>query len=792
MSSQVFRSAYTAAQIEASIGKTPRINAGNRTWEIWDIATGAYVDTGVSIDTELFVDSTLTEAGYAADAKVTGDKISDLKSALENAVNGSEIEMIDSPAFEQGSINSSYGSNVVSSTRIRSVYFKVGNIARFVAESGYKFMVYLYTTASYSDYVGTYNGKTISKDAKWLTGGLYLGNIDTNYYCKIVFAYENDAEIGVSAAENIKTWLYTDKNLGSDGVPADAKETGKKLTELQKSSVYGGMPLIKSTVNVVRYYASSGAWVSGNYSAMIPVSAGDTIDIIAGDHSNTIAFLRSFDPSQPVDYSEAEGWTTSITISAGAGMAMTAPSDAAYLYIRLGGAQTWLPERLTINGYDYAHSIFDNIAGLNEYNTYLLKSYAGFNKEETTTNGITYSITNGILHVSGTATANAFIRLEGDTDRFPAWVRPGLCYARITKDHDDMTKYQLRGYTDATTSTPFCSTAESIVVEIPDLNNYAGVISRFYVPKGETVDNTVQVEILSAVPNIDITQNASVSAPTKLRIMQYNIGKFNMGDGLTEEGYGQFITDENYNTVLNNYKCILGDVQADIIGIEEFEDEMGVPGIGMVSFNDVLFDGLYPQGYDDSQVEIISHKAVKVKHGFQKASRKTITTAYTYIDPVSGETTASITTHPIYGHTKVDGKKIGFVVDAFPVTDAEDTAEKAAAKKKAAYSAAVDLLADDEIAFIICDANASPAIDGGTLDEIINEILTPAGYASAMGSYFPYQHTYKSEDTLEEKTLDNIFYKTDRILLSNFTVLWDEWSNLASDHVPVYADFLII
>lgn len=68
----IFHSQYTAAQIEASIGKTPRIKASTRTWEIWDIASGAYVDTGVSIDTQLFVDDTLTNAGYAADAKVTG------------------------------------------------------------------------------------------------------------------------------------------------------------------------------------------------------------------------------------------------------------------------------------------------------------------------------------------------------------------------------------------------------------------------------------------------------------------------------------------------------------------------------------------------------------------------------------------------------------------------------------------------------------------------------------------------------------------------------------------------
>ena len=82
----IFHSQYTAAQIEASIGKTPRIKASTRTWEIWDIATSAYVDTGVSIDTQLFVDPNLTEAGYAADAKVVGDNFRDTIESVECAV----------------------------------------------------------------------------------------------------------------------------------------------------------------------------------------------------------------------------------------------------------------------------------------------------------------------------------------------------------------------------------------------------------------------------------------------------------------------------------------------------------------------------------------------------------------------------------------------------------------------------------------------------------------------------------------------------------------------------------
>ena len=49
MSLPVYHSQYTAAQIEASIGKSPRINTTTGTWEVWSISTSSYVDTGVQI-----------------------------------------------------------------------------------------------------------------------------------------------------------------------------------------------------------------------------------------------------------------------------------------------------------------------------------------------------------------------------------------------------------------------------------------------------------------------------------------------------------------------------------------------------------------------------------------------------------------------------------------------------------------------------------------------------------------------------------------------------------------------
>lgn len=80
MSNPIFHSAYTAAQIEASIGKSPRVGSDGY-WEVWDIATSAYVSTsiGAGVNPPVVVDTVSdmtnhgavyiyngTEAGYTA------------------------------------------------------------------------------------------------------------------------------------------------------------------------------------------------------------------------------------------------------------------------------------------------------------------------------------------------------------------------------------------------------------------------------------------------------------------------------------------------------------------------------------------------------------------------------------------------------------------------------------------------------------------------------------------------------------------------------------------------------
>lgn len=66
MAQPIFHSQYTAAQIEASIGKTPIVDGDTHEWKVWDIATGAYVGTGVIAESAEYADAAADSADSAA------------------------------------------------------------------------------------------------------------------------------------------------------------------------------------------------------------------------------------------------------------------------------------------------------------------------------------------------------------------------------------------------------------------------------------------------------------------------------------------------------------------------------------------------------------------------------------------------------------------------------------------------------------------------------------------------------------------------------------------------------
>ena len=281
----------------------------------------------------------------------------------------------------------------------------------------------------------------------------------------------------------------------------------------------------------------------------------------------------------------------------------------------------------------------------------------------------------------------------------------------------------------------------------------------------------------------------------RFRIMQYNIGKFNMGQPIGDSRTTYYLTSENWPTILANYRNLLGEYQPDIIGMQEFEDSILIKGENgasdeTVSTNSLIFNKLY--GNSDAYTNLTSKTCIKSKHNLSESSHENIQWEYT----ING-TTYTGNTRVIYSRVRFNGKLIPVLTCPFPNSKDEFSDAENLVMKKAAYQAAVNFIATAEgitqgdtstVAFIVCDTNATPDV---FLDSIMTDVLAPAGYSQAMGDYFPYQTTFQSYQYPERTNkIDNIFYRGD-VHLSNFKVLWSERANLASDHCPVYADFMI-
>jgi hypothetical protein len=204
MSNPIFHSAYTAAQIEAAIGKGPRVNA-NGYWEVWNIANMAYESTGVGAGVQpptvvtqvaqmtnhgyvyiyngsetgynagdwyywngsawtdggayqvAATDPTLSIAGKAADAKACGE----LKSAMGNAIGATLLTNLGSGKYIQIS-----GTGTVSLTPIDSPSYKSYSVTPCVG--GDRF---------------TYTGRTNSATSGWAfvdSNNQLLAKCDTN------------------------------------------------------------------------------------------------------------------------------------------------------------------------------------------------------------------------------------------------------------------------------------------------------------------------------------------------------------------------------------------------------------------------------------------------------------------------------------------------------------------------------------------------------------------------------------------------------------------------------------
>ena len=332
--------------------------------------------------------------------------------------------------------------------------------------------------------------------------------------------------------------------------------------------------------------------------------------------------------------------------------------------------------------------------------------------------------------------------------------------------------------------------------------NFPSDASYLYVYLGNTDYNRMPAKLIvdgydylaSAVENVQI----SASQRTKIRLMQNNVGHFNFGQSIS--GNRQYLNTANYQNKLNAYKKLYGAIQPDVLGLEEFEvkrwvyvdDGTVTPTVQdkEIDMDNEIFNFLYPHQY--LYWGLSSAPCLKSKYPIIDTSRGNYEYTYTY----NGiENTAN--QRVLYSHINIDGKIIAVIVAGFPSGAGDEKMQM----RKGSIAGAINLLKNDEYAFIICDENnagvaADTKIDNSVAEgnAIYTDVLAPNHFASAMGSFFPWAQSWQSTIMIGNVTaVDNIFYKDNgRTMLSNMDVLQSEYDNLLSDHYPLYADFILL
>jgi|LSQX01.1.fsa_nt_gb glycerophosphoryl diester phosphodiesterase len=235
----------------------------------------AWVSGGVYQATVLETDKTLTVSGAVADAKVTGDKVGELKSAfnsLSNITTNQKINWVDDFGMSLSLFNLSSG-NLVSDTykngyRVASNYSDPPYL-----EAGSYFTIpsdrrlYVYYSA---DKTG---GSWVDKSGTWITTKYVIPT--TGYYAFVISSIPSDS---VSVA-NVKTFLEDVAFF----VPLTNSSITGKVSELE-NNIYG-YENWKNSVQYGTVVVDQNGWSNSNYASAsrICINVNGPIQLAKGD-----------------------------------------------------------------------------------------------------------------------------------------------------------------------------------------------------------------------------------------------------------------------------------------------------------------------------------------------------------------------------------------------------------------------------------------------------------------------------------------------------------------------------
>ena len=190
-------------------------------------------------DVQNIVDTTLTVANKAADAKVTGNRLADLQSLNAGFYPDARISVY---IWESGSISESNGSNITNNSRVRManrIQYAHRRFVTFANGADYQFKLFCYTASSGGTFIGS------RPASHWCDAdcGIVLDPFrDGGAWYRIVVRRKDNSVIGAdertAISQSLQFRRLTDTSFTLADVPADAVETGKaiknKITSLDE------------------------------------------------------------------------------------------------------------------------------------------------------------------------------------------------------------------------------------------------------------------------------------------------------------------------------------------------------------------------------------------------------------------------------------------------------------------------------------------------------------------------------------------------------------------------------
>lgn len=409
------------------------------------------------------------------------------------------------------------------------------------------------------------------------------------------------------------------------------------------------------------------------------------------------------------------------------------------------------------------------------------------NFPDITTNGVTFSwnADKTVCTVTGTATpADAYCRLNRINALFK--LLPGMTYKLTYTTTDTNLKLAVLYYDENSSYCGIKTFTKDATITIPTSVTYGGAAKtvtgtevRLMVANGKSVTDA-EASGISVTHAANENQFANTTVP--IRIMQYNCGKFNMGESVPG------LPPEIYDEKVKNYKAFFSNAKADIIGMEEYIANLN-RGDGeetpIVNTTDELFKPLYSSTYSSAGWSLGCYSTYARTYG----------------------NTGSVTIYPgtadeyvkgyLLNRFMVNGRIVAVLVTALN----SQTGQVACDKRKAELAALLPLIQDYDYAFVVLDMNNNgdeavatapinnSAIEGADLLEYVHT-LTPDGedwtWEFAMGTYHPFVQTYSDvnrvssvdghsvQRTAYSPCIDNVIYKNNgKVRFRDFTVCND-------------------